>query len=74
MIDAQLAAPTSPAEKLLDHMVKKGLITNEEIVEALEPKKMTRVKKEAEVEAPKPTKQKMKRVKKEDLAKALAAQ
>ena len=44
-IDAQLAAPTSPAEKLLDHMVKKGLVTNEEIVEALEPKKLKRVKK-----------------------------
>ena len=54
-IDAQLAAPMSPAEKLLDHMVKKGLITNDEIVEALKPKKM-------------------KRVKKEDLAKELAAQ
>ena len=50
----------SPAEKLLDHMVKKGLVTNEEIVEALKPAK--------------PEKQKMKRVKKEDLAKALAAQ
>lgn len=46
-IDAQLAAPMSPAEKLLDHMVKKGLVTNDEIVEALEPKKMKRIKKAA---------------------------
>ena len=62
-IEAQIAAmntPSTPAEKLLDHMVKKGLVTNAEIVEALEPAK-------------KPSKPRMRRVKKEDLKAELAA-